>query len=216
MRSILPFAALLLLSACIPGGGDRRSPPPRPAPSLGGLADAATRSCHADLNRERIRFRVLEDRRFDGGCSALGSVQLLEIGTPVTNLGAMTCPLARAFARWVRESVQPAASARLGSPVRRVESFGTYACRSVNSQPGARISEHGHANAVDVAAFVLADGRRVTVERGWRGEDGDVRLFLRDIHQGGCRRFNIGLGPDSDAFHYNHLHFDMGRGPYCR
>jgi hypothetical protein len=219
MRCALALAALLLLSACIPGGGDRRSPPPRAVPVTEArpTADAAaTRSCHADLNREHIGFRVLDDRRFEGGCTALGSVQLLEMGTPVTNLGAMTCPLARQFARWVRESVQPASLARLGSPVRRIESFGTYACRSVNSRPGARISEHGLANAVDVAAFILADGRRVTVEQGWRGEDGDLRAFLRDIHQGGCRRFSVGLGPDSDAYHYNHLHFDMGRGPYCR
>jgi hypothetical protein len=143
-------------------------------------------------------------------------VQLLEIGTPVTNLGAMTCPLARQFAHWVRESVQPAAQARFGSPVRRIESFGTYSCRTRNSRPGARISEHGLANAVDIAAFQLADGRRITVEQGWRSEDENVRLFLRDIHQGGCRRFAVGLGPDSDAFHYNHLHFDLGRGPYCR
>jgi hypothetical protein len=28
-------------------------------------------------------------------------------------------------------------------------------------------------------------------------------------------RFNIGLSPDSDSYHYNHMHFDMGRGPYC-
>ena len=215
-----PFALflLLLLTACIPNNRDTRSPPPGPVPPQArpSTESAPLRQCLAELDRLDIGFRPLEDRRFGNGCSALGAVQLLEIGTPVTNLGAMTCPLARQFARWVRESVQPAAQARLGSAVRRVETFGTYACRSGNSQPGARVSEHGLANAVDVAAFVLADGRRVTVQEGWRSEDEDVRLFLRDVHQGGCRRFNIGLGPDSDAFHYKHLHFDMGRGPYCR
>ena len=172
--------------------------------------------CHADLAREGVEFRILEDRRFDGGCSALGAVQLVEIGTPVTNLGAMTCPLARQFARWVREAVQPAASQWLGAPVRRIETFGTYACRGRNGQAGARLSEHGLANAVDVSAFVLADGRRITVEQGWNGTDERARRFLRTIHAAGCRRFSIGLGPDSDAYHYNHLHFDMGRGPYCR
>lgn len=209
---------LLVLAACIPRG-DRPRPPPmrpdtsRPAPTTG---TAATLQCHLDLAREGVGFRVLEDRRFQGGCTALGAVQLTEIGTPVTNLGAMTCPVARQFARWSREAVQPAASRWLGSPVRRIETFGTYACRTVNSQPGARLSEHAYANAVDVSAFVLADGRRVTVAEGWNGNDADVRRFLRDAHQAGCRRFAIGLGPDSDAFHYNHMHFDMGRGPYCR
>ena len=218
MRRTFALFLPLLLAACIPHSRDERTAATRPPPSEspGQSQSALLRQCRADLDRLNIGFRPLDDRRFDNGCSALGAVQLLEIGTPVSNLSAMTCPLARAFANWVRQSVQPAARARLGSPVRRVETFGTYACRSVNSRPGARVSEHGFANAVDVSGFLLADGRRVTVEQGWRGEDEAVRLFLRDIHQGGCRRFNIGLGPDSDAFHYNHLHFDMGRGPYCR
>jgi hypothetical protein len=210
---LLPF----LLAACIPAGpkGAER-PPSRPSPAQPGSTDNATRQCLADLGREQIRFAPLPDRYFDRGCSALGSVQLLEIGTPVANLGAMTCPLARAFARWTRDAVQPAAKAWLGSPVAKIESFGTYSCRSINAQAGARLSEHGHANAVDIAAFQLADGRRITVLGGWNGRDADVRRFLRAVHQAGCRRFNIGLGPDANAFHRDHFHFDMGDGPYCR
>ena len=215
MRWGLALAILLSLAACVPRS-ERRTAPPPAEPARPAARDAATLQCHADLTREQVGFRILEDRRYEGGCSALGSVQLLEIGTPVTNLGAMTCPVARQFARWVREAVQPAASQWLGTPIRRIETFGTYACRGVNSQAGARLSEHAFANAVDVAAFVLADGRRVTVEQGWRGDDERVRRFLRAIHEAGCRRFSVGLSPDSDAYHYNHLHFDMGRGPYCR
>ena len=216
MRWGLAVAALLMMAACIPGGG-RRTPPPRPEQTTpAGARSPSTLQCHIELAREEVRFRVLEDRRFERGCTALGSVQLLEIGTPVTNLGAMTCPLARQFARWVRESVRPAAERFLDSPVRRIETFGSYACRGVNGRSGARLSEHGFANAVDVSAFVLADGRRVTVEQGWNGDSERVHRFLRAVHEGGCRRFNIGLGPDANAYHYNHFHFDMGRGPYCR
>ena len=70
---------------------------------------------------------------------------------------------------------------------------------------------------MDVSGFQLEDGRHVTVEHDWRAGDERVRRFLRQIFQGGCRRFNIGLSPDSDRYHYNHLHFDMGpNGPYCR
>jgi hypothetical protein len=159
---------------------------------------------------------VLPDRTFPGGCSALGAVQLLEIGTPVTNLGAMTCPLARTFARWAREAVQPAATQWLKSRVVRIESFGTYSCRPVNGQPGNRLSEHGSANAVDVAAFVFADGRRVTVLNGWSGADEAARGFLRQVHREGCRHFRVGLGPDANALHYNHFHFDLGASRYCR
>ena len=214
MRGWGTVSALFLLAACIPGGGRKDAPEPPPAAQQSPSKELL--QCRADLDREGVRYRPLEDRWFGNGCSALGSVQLLDIGTPVTNLGAMTCPLARQFARWAREAVQPAAQTWLGSRVVRIESFGTYACRPVNSREGAKLSEHGRANAVDISAFHLADGRRITVEAGWNHRDEDVRRFLHAVHKAGCRRFGIVLGPDADAYHRDHLHFDMGRGPYCR
>ena len=209
---IWAILATLLLAACIPSG-ERK---PQTSRDARRTPAKATLQCLAELTRDGVRYRSLEDRTFGNGCSALGAVQLLDIGTPVANLGAMTCPLARQFARWTREAMQPAARAWLGSRVVRVESFGTYSCRPVNGRAGARLSEHGRANAVDVGAFVLADGRRITVKSGWNGEDEDVRRFLRNVHAAGCRRFGIVLGPDADSFHRDHLHFDMGQGPYCR
>jgi hypothetical protein len=222
VRRALLIAAIALTTSCIPRTAPPRAPAPVPQRPQTPSAlpprspSAETLQCHLDLARAGIGFRVLPDRDFGGGCSAFGAVQLTEIGTPVTNLGAMRCPLARAFALWVREAVQPEAARLLGSPVRRIESFGTYACRPVNSQAGARLSEHSFANAVDVAVFVLADDRRVSVAEGWNGGDAAVRAFLRAVHQAGCRRFSVGLSPDSDAYHRDHLHFDLGRGPYCR
>jgi hypothetical protein len=206
------FLALFLLASCIPQvDAPEKSPPAVPTEPT-----KATLQCHADLRREGVEFRILPDRVFENGCTAIGAVQLRDIGTPVTNLGAMTCPLARQFARWTREALQPAANRWLKSRIVRIESFGTYACRAVNGQSGGRLSEHGRSNAVDVAAFILADGRRITVLDGWNGEEEDARRFLRDVHQAGCRRFGIALGPDANAFHRNHFHFDMGQGPYCR
>jgi hypothetical protein len=214
MRAGLPLFALLLLAGCVPKADRPEKPPSRSAtPSA---SSAETKQCRADLARESVKFRALPDQVFAGGCSALGAVQLLDIGTPVTNLKAMTCPVARQFARWVREAVQPAADSTLRSRVVRIESMGTYSCRPVNGQSGNRLSEHGRANAVDIGAFVLADGRRISVLEGWNGDDERVRRFLREVHQAGCRRFGIVLGPNANAFHRNHLHFDMGRGPYCR
>jgi hypothetical protein len=122
---------LLLLTSCIPQvDAPHRASAPERASSQ---PTEATLQCHADLKREEIGFRALPDRDFPGGCSAHGAVQLLDIGTPTTNLSAMTCPLARAFARWTREAVQPAASQWLGSSITKIETFGTYACRPVNN-----------------------------------------------------------------------------------
>lgn len=212
--------AALLLVACIPQSDRPEIPaePPHAEASVTRRAEptAETLQCHADLRRAGFEFRALPDQYFSGGCSALGSVQLLDIGTPVEGLKAMTCPLARQFGRWVREAVQPAASQWLDTRVVKVESFGTYSCRPVNGMAGGKLSEHGRANAVDISAFLLEDGRRITLEDDWQSDNEDVRRFLRTVHQAGCRRFGITLGPDANALHHNHFHFDMGGGPYCR
>jgi len=204
MRFLFLFLALAL-AAC--GGGRAPAPQPRPQVDI--------RQCLAGLSRAGVKYRALPDRSFAGGCSAIGAVQLLDTGVPVTHLTAMTCPLASAFAQWTRDA-GALARASLGAGLARIESFGTYACRPINNQAGGRLSEHGRANAVDIAAFVLTDGRRITVVDGWNGPDEHVRSFLRQVHRAGCRRFSIVLGPDANSLHNNHLHFDMGRGPYCR
>ena len=181
------------------------------------MHSAETRQCLADLGKTGVRFQPLEDRAFGGGCSAFSAVKLLDIGTPVTNLGAMACPLASAFAGWVRFGVVPASRVWLGSEVVRVESFGTYSCRGVvGTASSGRLSEHASANAVDIAAFVLADGRRITVKGDWNSSDSNVRQFLRVIHTSACRRFKTVLSPDYNSAHHDHFHLDMGRGPFCR
>lgn len=208
---MVPFS-FLLFASCIP----KVDLPKETRSSIPAEPSRQTLQCLADLREEEVEFRILPDRSFEGGCSAIGAVQLKDIGTPVTNLGAMTCPLARGLARWTREAVQNAALQWLKSRVTRIESMGSYACRPVNGVVGNRLSEHGRANAVDIAAFVLADGRRVTVLQGWNSEDENVRAFLRAVHQAGCRRFDVAMGPDANAFHRDHLHFDMGQSRYCR
>jgi hypothetical protein len=80
----------------------------------------------------------------------------------------------------------------------------------MNNQYGAALSEHAFANAIDIAAFKLADGRLIEVMHGWKG-DALERTFLHRVHAGACRYFNTVLGPGSDAFHYNHIHVDLAR-----
>lgn len=203
----LTILFLLFLAAC--GGGGARSPTPQPKPQMD------IRQCLKTLEKAGVRYRALPDVRHANGCQAVGAVQLLDIGMPITNLKAITCQAAHPLTLWSRD-VRQLARQRLGADLVKIESFGTYACRPVNHQSGARLSEHGKANAVDIAAFQLADGRRITVEQGWNGADGRVREFLRHAHRAGCRHFAIVIGPDGDRFHYNHFHLDMGAGPYCK
>lgn len=231
MGMALPrFTALLpilLLSACI--GGDRREPVPPPARpiaprasgpvTLSGQTPRDTQQCFADLSRAEVRFSPLPDRDYGSGCVVLGAVQLLDIGTPINGLKAIRCPTARALVGWVRHGVRPAARQLLGSDVTRIDSYGTYVCRGIvggGSRAAGRVSEHGLANAVDIGSFVLADGRRISIERDWNSPDPQVREFLRIIHRSACKRFVTTLGPEYNAAHANHFHFDMGGRPLCR
>ncbi|WP_420607145.1 extensin family protein [Novosphingopyxis sp.] len=212
----------LLLSPIMVGGCDmlptgRGDAPARPAAAVGGaaFASAESRQCLADLGKASVAFEALPNRDFGGGCRTIDTVKLLDIGTPTTNLGALTCPLARNFAAWAQYAVQPAARQMLGGQVVRIETMGSYACRNVNGASSGKLSQHAFANAVDVSAFVLADGRRISVEQGWNGSPQE-RAFLRALHASACRRFGTVLGPDYNAAHYNHLHFDMSGDGYCR
>jgi hypothetical protein len=175
--------------------------------------------CTARLDAALVKFAPLPNEQRGGGCSIIDAVKLLDFGTPTANLGAMTCELAANFAAWTRYAVRPAARLYLGSEVVRVDTFGTYACRDVRGAGGTiagRLSEHASANAVDVAAFVLADGRRITVADNWR-DDGPSAQFLHVIHDSACKRFRTVLSPDYNSAHRDHLHFDMGgKGGYCR
>lgn len=214
---LLALAALSILAGCIDRVDRPRSirgPTPVTKP-FGTIADSpALRQCIGRLDRAVSRYALLPDRIFEGGCSAAGAVQLRDIGTPVTNLGSMTCGLAETFTAWVQNDIQEPAREHLGQRVVRVESMGTYACRNVIGAGSGRLSEHARANAVDIGAFVLADGRRITVKDGWG--DGDEGDFLRAVRASACRRFQTVLSPDYNAAHHDHLHFDMGRGPFCR
>jgi hypothetical protein len=209
MRRFLLLLPLVLLHACVDRPAMQR---PQVKP-VRGVDPVALRACIVRLDRVVARYTLLPDRQFSEGCSALGAVQLRDIGTPVTNLGAMTCPLAHAFTQWVQSDLQVPAMGEFGSAIVKVETMGTYSCRNIAGS--SRLSEHASANAVDVAAFVLADGRRVSVLNGWSGDPAEGR-FLRAIRAAACRRFNTVLSPDYNADHRDHMHFDMGRGPFCR
>jgi len=122
----------------------------------------------------------------------------------------MTCPMVAWTDDWVSGSVQPAAFAWFGMGVKEIRTAGTYACRRRNHQSNAKLSEHAFGNAIDVMAFVLANGDVITIKGGWKGT-GPEQGFLRDVFIGACERFKTALGPGSNALHYDHFHFDLAR-----
>jgi hypothetical protein len=106
--------------------------------------------------------------------------------------------------------VQPAAQRWFGQRVVEIKQISAYSCRGMNGNPNAHISEHAFGNALDIAAFTFADGRRVTVKDGWHGL-AEEQGFLRDVEAGACRQFTTVLAPGSNAYHYDHIHVDLMR-----
>ncbi len=217
VRRIFAIGVLsVLLSACgaIPGG--RGEQVQRPATSAGlGVFDPspAARQCFSDLGKANVRFSPLPNRQFTGGCSQIDSIKLLDVGADVTNLGPVKCELAGKFAAWTEYAVKRAARKYLGSDLQRIETMGSYSCRNIAGS--GRLSQHAHANAIDVSAFVLTDGRRITVENNWKSGHREMQ-FLAAIHDSACKRFGTVLSPNYNAAHRDHLHLDMSGNGYCR
>src|SRR5450432_1439277 len=122
----------------------------------------------------------------------------------------LACPIVSALDRWLAESVQPAAQRWFGGRVVEIKQISAYSCRGMNGNPGAHISEHAFGNALDIATFTLADGRRISVKGGWRGMP-EEQGFLRDVQASACQQFNTVLAPGSNAYHEDHIHVDLMR-----
>lgn len=126
----------------------------------------------------------------------------------------MTCRMAELTDRWIQRSVRPAARRFLGADVVALHHMAIYDCRRIAGRKDGRLSEHGKSNALDVGAFVLSDGRKISVKDHWRA-GGRESQFLRSIGQGACETYQVVLTPDSNRAHHDHFHLDAGRWRVC-
>lgn len=171
--------------------------------------------CMAALERTRMSYERVADRVVREGCGFRNAVRVEETSVAVGEPFTLSCRSAVALALWEHHVVAPAALLHFGEPVTRIEHLGTYSCRNIYGRDDAPLSRHATADAIDVAGFVLSNGRRVRVDRGW-GRDDAEGLFLRDVRDGACRVFDSVLGPEYNEAHRNHLHLDRGGFRACR
>lgn len=225
MARLLSLALLLTLTACgslIPDGTEPARPRAQAAPHAVAVAPQ-TQICLSELGQRQAAFTPLPDRFYGAGCSTVGTVTLAALQGDdarfqLTNMGPVACPLADTLAAWARFGVDRAARETLGSPLARIETMGSYSCRTIAGS--SRLSAHATAQAVDVAAFVLEDGRRISVLGHWNAGSADEQRFLRLIHASACKRFGTILGPEYNLAHRDHFHLEAprltGDGGFCR
>ena len=174
-------------------------------------------ACRAALHEGGVRFAP--NQAGDGAtressfCSTRDTLRATGDLAPAAPV--MTCPLALGYALWDRQVLAPAARQIMGSRLTRVDHYGTYACRTIYGRPDARPSAHARAEALDVAGFRFADGRRATVAADFRA-DSDQGRFVRAARSGACRVFGTVLSPDYNAAHRDHLHLEGSGYRLCR
>jgi hypothetical protein len=143
------------------------------------------------------------------GCGVPEAVRVTSVaGVRLSQAATVDCSVATALNTWVEDVAQPAFDGKLSE----LRIAAHYICRSRNNVRGAKISEHGKGRAVDISAFILTDGKVLTVSDNFN-------RTLRRIYKAACGIFKTTLGPGSDGYHEDHFHFDTSArsgGAYCR
>ncbi|HML44648.1 extensin family protein [Hyphomicrobium zavarzinii] len=173
--------------------------------------------CNAVLKEPHIDATQIPDRPMKDGCGWENAVRFTTTGGAKIGVEPLTCEMAAALTLWVEHEVQPLAKEMFGQEVVRLGDMGTYGCRNIVGNPfwkGVR-SQHATANAIDISGFTLADGRSISLLKDWKGS-GKESEFLRKVHRRACKYFRVSLGPDFNAAHNNHFHFDRGLMWTCR
>lgn len=163
-------------------------------------------TCRSALARSEVEFQTLTPKG-EGPCALLDRTKIPDAPLSPTS-PELTCPVAAGLEIWLNHGLQNAAEAQLGSRVTRLEHLGTVSCRRINGGQTGPWSEHATGNAIDIRAFVLADGRRIDVLQDW--ENGDRGRFLKSARDSACESFRTVLSPDYNAAHANHFHLDQG------
>jgi hypothetical protein len=188
-------------------------PLPRLRPAEIAAAQAPTLNPQPSLCQQQLgqyaEFKALSPITGPGECLANDVVALDSVSLPdkhrivLSPPATLRCPMAEMIALWLRDDVAPAIAA-LGTSLGGVETLDSFVGRERNGVPGGKISEHGRANALDVRALRLADGRTIGLT------DERVAKSLRDdLRQSACKRFTTVLGNGADAYHESHVHLDL-------
>ena len=166
-------------------------------------------ACRLALTDEIAIAPSIPDIKGANGCGGEDLVRLEAVVLPdkrrvsVKPAAVLRCAMASAIADWIRTDMAPLATS-LGTTISELDNFDSFDCRGRNRVVGARLSEHGRANALDIRAIKLANGRSISLT------DRTVPRETREsVLHSMCARFPTVLGPGSDWYHEDHIHIDL-------
>src|SRR5215472_7714816 len=218
LRALIILAALCAFAPCdfaaarvvpLPRPRPAEIPPVPSAPEATPEEAPAPSACRLRLTAELAIAPSLPALVGPGECAVDDVVRLEAVRladktqVAVTPPAILRCSFAEAIVHWVRQDVVPAVRS-LGGALRSIDNFAAYDCRGRNRIIGARLSEHGKANALDIRSFKLANGTVVELTDPTVAKD-----FRERVRKDTCARFSTVLGPGSDGYHENHVHVDL-------
>jgi hypothetical protein len=178
------------------------SPPAPPAPP-------PPSACRLALTDAIAIAPSIPDVKGPGECGGEDLVRLEAVVLPdkrrvaVKPAAILRCAMASEIADWIRIDMAPLVTS-LGSVISDLDNLDSFECRGRNGIAGAKMSEHGRANALDVHDLKLANGQSITFTD---------RTVSREVREGVlhsmCARFTTVLGPGSDGYHEDHIHLDL-------
>ncbi|MFK3705224.1 hypothetical protein EDF73_103125 [Raoultella sp. BIGb0138] len=171
----------------------------------------------AGLLEEANRRRLISSQPAadsGGACPLENVVRVRDFGTvKLSSSFLASCSLALSSALYVEQQAKPLTRRMLASDLRQIDHLGSFACRNIYHRQNAPRSEHATAEALDISGFRLADGRRISVLKGW--PDAEYHPWLQTLLANGCHYFGNALGPEYNAAHANHFHLGMRGQRFC-
>ncbi|WP_405055572.1 extensin-like domain-containing protein [Kosakonia oryzae] len=178
------------------------------------LSPSACAALLAQANQQRLVTSVAVANS-GGDCPLTDVVRVRDFGVvKLSSSFLASCSLALSSALFIEQQARPLTERFTGQPLVQIDHLGSYACRNIYNRADARRSEHASAEALDLSAFRLADGQRVTVLNGWRQPE--TQPWLRAMLSASCGYYGNGLGPEYNAAHANHFHLGMRGFGLCR
>jgi hypothetical protein len=190
----VPFLRLLLLAATVPSlcapafaenglqgilqnpfkpKSEKKPAPPsakRSVPWSEAQIEAAKAKCDELLADVTLEYEPQPPIK-EGVCGAPAPILVKSIGSDpkvvIVPAAKINCAVAVALEKWLKEEVQPEATAIFGAPVVKLRNAASYACRNRNNAERGILSEHALANALDISEFTLESGHMIAVLTAW-------------------------------------------------
>jgi hypothetical protein len=167
----------------------------------------------AALKAQQIHYKRVADVENERGCTIKNAVEVTGVGdVKFTRPALLTMDMAERLGRWVNDVAKPESGKILKKQLAAIDVYGSYSCRNAYGRPfggrvSGRLSQHAHANAIDIGGFVFSDGSKVEYKKNWKGAS-DSRTYIHNVSLKGCNLFATTLTPDYDRYHWHHIHFD--------